>query len=116
MTKERFTSLRLVTANYHMPRSLLEFRRAMPALHIVPHPVFPDNFKRDDWWHWRGTFTLVEVECLGACDRAPVVMVNDGWHECLQPEDAAKLMDDLRARGEAVLSGCHHVVERKGTS
>ena len=24
-----------------------------------------------------GTFTLVEVECLGACDRAPVVMVND---------------------------------------
>ena len=24
-----------------------------------------------------GTFTLIEVECLGACDRAPVVMVND---------------------------------------
>ena len=59
-----------------------------------------------------GTFTLVEVECLGACDRAPVVMVNDGWHECLKPEDASKLVDDLRARGEAVLSGCHHVVER----
>src|SRR5882672_9550078 len=59
-----------------------------------------------------GTFTLVEVECLGACDRAPVVMVNDGWHECLQPKDASKLVDDLRARGEAVLSGCHHVVER----
>jgi NADH-quinone oxidoreductase E subunit len=60
-----------------------------------------------------GTFTLVEVECLGACDRAPVVMVNDGWHECLKPQDAAKLMDDLRTKGEAVLSGCHHVVERK---
>ncbi len=59
-----------------------------------------------------GTFTLVEVECLGACDRAPVVMVNDGWHECLKPEDAARLVEDLRARGEAVLSGCHHVVER----
>jgi len=58
-----------------------------------------------------GTFTLLEVECLGACDRAPVVMVNDGWHECLRPEDAAKLVDDLKARGEAVLSGCHHVVE-----
>ena len=52
-----------------------------------------------------GTFTLVEVECLGACDRAPVVMVNDAWHECLKPEDAAKLVDDLRARGEAALSG-----------
>jgi NADH-quinone oxidoreductase E subunit len=62
-----------------------------------------------------GTFTLMEVECLGACDRAPVVMVNDAWHECLAPEAAAKLVDDLRARGEAALSGCHHVVEgRRG--
>ena len=59
-----------------------------------------------------GTFTLVEVECLGACDRAPVVMVNDAWHECLKPQDAAKLIDDLRAKGEAAVSGCHHVVER----
>jgi NADH-quinone oxidoreductase subunit E len=60
-----------------------------------------------------GTFTLVEVECLGACDRAPVVMVNDAWHECLRPEDAARLVDDLRSRGEVALSGCHHVVERR---
>ncbi len=59
-----------------------------------------------------GTFTLIEVECLGACDRAPVVMVNDGWHECLKPGDASRLIDDLRTRGEAALSGCHHVVER----
>ena len=58
-----------------------------------------------------GTFTLVEVECLGACDRAPVVMVNDAWHECLRPEDVPKLVDDLRARGEAALTGCHHVKE-----
>src|SRR5260221_8642917 len=60
-----------------------------------------------------GTFTLMEVECLGACDRAPAVMVNDSWHECLRPEDAAKLVDDLRARGEAALSGCHLMIERK---
>jgi NADH-quinone oxidoreductase E subunit len=61
-----------------------------------------------------GTFTLLEVECLGACDRAPVVMVNDAWHECLTPEAASTLVDDIRARGEAALSGCHHVVERPG--
>ncbi len=59
-----------------------------------------------------GTFTLLEVECLGACDRAPVVMVNDAWHECHKPEDAGKLVNDLRTRGEAALSGCQHVVER----
>ena len=60
------------------------------------------------------TFTLLEVECLGACDRAPVVMVNDAWHECLKPEDASKLVDDLKSRGEAALSGSHLVVESAG--
>src|SRR5438034_8071934 len=57
------------------------------------------------------TFTLLEVECLGACDRAPAVMINDAWHECLKPQDAAKLIDDLKAKGEAAASGCYHVVE-----
>ena len=60
-----------------------------------------------------GTFTLLEVECLGACDRAPVVMVNDAWHEDVKPGDAARLVDDLRSRGKAALSGCHHVIEQK---
>src|SRR5438270_8548355 len=41
-----------------------------------------------------GTFTLMEVECLGACDRAPVLMVNDAWHERLDPQNAAQLVDD----------------------
>src|SRR2546425_6722919 len=59
-----------------------------------------------------GTFTLMEVECLGACDRAPVVMVNDAWHECLQPGDVSRLVEALRVRGEEAVSGCHHVVER----
>jgi NADH-quinone oxidoreductase E subunit len=61
-----------------------------------------------------GTFTLVEVECLGACDRAPVVMVNDAWHENLQPEQVGTWLDDLRTRGESAVTGCHHVVEAKG--
>ena len=62
-----------------------------------------------------GTFTVVEVECLGACDRAPVIMVNDAWHERQSPDTAGKLLDDLRARGEAALTGCVHVVERSAT-
>ncbi|MBI2833584.1 MAG: NADH-quinone oxidoreductase subunit NuoE [Acidobacteria bacterium] len=59
-----------------------------------------------------GEFTLLEVECLGACDRAPVVMVNDHWHERLEPSAAGKLVDDLRLRGDAALSGCHLKVEK----
>ena len=59
-----------------------------------------------------GTFTVLEVECLGACDRAPVVMVNDAWHENQTADGIAKLLDDLKARGESALTGCHHVIER----
>ena len=59
-----------------------------------------------------GAFTLVEVECLGACDRAPVVMVNDDWHEQLSPEQAAKFVDDIRAKGRAAFTGCHLHVEK----
>jgi NADH-quinone oxidoreductase E subunit len=59
-----------------------------------------------------GMFTLLEFECLGACDRGPVVMVNnEHWHECVRPEDAAKLVEDIRAKGEAAFTGCHLDVE-----
>ena len=54
-----------------------------------------------------GTFTLLEVECLGACDRAPVLMVNDDWHERLTPDQVRALVDDIRARGRAAFSGCY---------
>ncbi|WP_340115913.1 YdcF family protein [Pelagibius sp. 7325] len=62
MKEQGFTSLRLVTATYHMPRSLLEFRRLMPAIEIVPHPVFPEHFKRENWWMWPGSSTLLITE------------------------------------------------------
>jgi len=59
-----------------------------------------------------GMFTLIEVECLGACDRAPVVMVNDDWHEQLAPQDAKRFVEGLRANGPRSLTGCHLRVER----
>ena len=55
-------SLRLVTANYHMPRSLLEFRHRMPAVRLIPHAVFPANFKHAQWWAWPGSANLVISE------------------------------------------------------
>ena len=61
MARERFTSLRLVTAAYHMRRSLLELRGAMPKVRIVPHPVFPASVKAD-WWRWPGTAQLLVNE------------------------------------------------------
>lgn len=62
MMAEGFRSLRLVTSNYHMPRSLLEFRRAMPGVEIVPHPVIPERVRQNDWWRWPGTTMLIVTE------------------------------------------------------
>ncbi len=56
------TSIRLVTASYHMPRSLLEFHHALPEVTIIPHPVFSENVKQKEWWAWPGTATLIARE------------------------------------------------------
>jgi uncharacterized SAM-binding protein YcdF (DUF218 family) len=62
MRKNNLRSLRLVTAAYHMPRSLLHFRRTMPNVEIVPHPVFPENFRPDDWLRRYGGANLIVTE------------------------------------------------------
>lgn len=55
-------SIFLVTADYHMPRSLLEFHRALPGTLIRPHAVFPEDSVRRDWWRRGGVLALVLVE------------------------------------------------------
>jgi uncharacterized SAM-binding protein YcdF (DUF218 family) len=60
--EQGYGSIRLVTASYHMPRSLMEFRHIMPSIKIIPHPVFPVQFKRSQWWAWPGTAALTISE------------------------------------------------------
>lgn len=43
-----------------------------------------------------GRFTLTEVECLGLCEVAPVVHVNDTPHVSLTPEKVSALLDGLK--------------------
>ena len=59
MGLQGYRSLRLVTANYHMPRSLFEFQAAMPGVRVTPHPVFPEHVMADRWWRFPGTARLV---------------------------------------------------------
>ena len=59
MAAEGFSSLRLVTASYHIPRSRVEFRRAMPTARMIAHPVFPRSVHIDEWWRWPGTTALL---------------------------------------------------------
>ncbi len=64
MRRQGYSSLRLVTANYHMARSLLEFRRVLPDAVIVPHPVHPARVHLEDWWRWPGSARLITMEYL----------------------------------------------------
>jgi uncharacterized SAM-binding protein YcdF (DUF218 family) len=52
-------SVRLVTANYHMLRSLLEFRRKVPGLTVVPNPVFPGEVRDPHWFVKPRTLLLI---------------------------------------------------------
>jgi NADH-quinone oxidoreductase E subunit len=42
-----------------------------------------------------GRFTLVELECLGACGTAPVMLINDVLHENLTVEQVDQLVNKL---------------------
>jgi uncharacterized SAM-binding protein YcdF (DUF218 family) len=55
-------SVRLVTANYHMLRSLLEFRRKVPGLTVVPNPVFPVEVRDPHWFVKPRTLLLLVNE------------------------------------------------------
>jgi len=73
MRREGYGSLRLVTAGYHMRRSLFEFTGAMPEMRIIANPVFPEQVKQANWWAWPGTAMLIIGEYdkyLGAVLRA----------------------------------------------
>ena len=43
-----------------------------------------------------GRFTYVSVECLGSCGTAPVVQVNERYHENVTPQEMDRLLDELK--------------------
>ncbi len=77
LAAENLHSLILVTANYHMPRALFEFRRVLPAdTAVMRHPVDPEGAHRGSLWSWRGTAPVVLTEYLkylGAIVRALLI-------------------------------------------
>lgn len=45
-----FRSIIIVTSSYHMPRSLIELRRAMPDVELIAYPVVSSGFHIERWW------------------------------------------------------------------
>jgi NADH-quinone oxidoreductase subunit F len=64
-----------------------------------------------------GMFTIQPMECLGACDRAPVVMVNnDSWQETLAPSQSGAFVDAIKSKGVGGCAGCHLDIENQPES
>ncbi len=51
-----------------------------------------------------GLFTLIEVECLGACCNAPMLQINGDYYEDLNGDGTARILAALR-RGETPKPG-----------
>lgn len=80
---EGYTSLRLVTSNYHMPRSLLLFQDSMPKITIVPHPVSPQTLRIQNLSHRPGTFSFLAVEHLKYLVVKMKLRLTGLWHKTL---------------------------------
>src|SRR5208282_3853957 len=57
-----YRSLVIVTANYHMPRSLHEFAVQMPGMRLLAYPVEQDDVDVDEWWSDPHTMRVLHVE------------------------------------------------------
>lgn len=62
MAENHFSSMLLVTSNYHMPRALLECMAAMPEVEIITYPVVPEQVQLEEWWKHPGTRKLIISE------------------------------------------------------
>ena len=61
LQKNNISSIRLVTSNYHVERSIAEFKARDPNLKIIPHPVYSDKVEKKWWKSWH-TFSLIFSE------------------------------------------------------
>lgn len=52
----------IVTASYHMPRSLAEFGAEMPGVTLEAYPVEPDGLDLKAWWRHPHTWRLLQTE------------------------------------------------------
>jgi uncharacterized SAM-binding protein YcdF (DUF218 family) len=57
-----FTSLIVVTSNYHMPRAIVELSHAMPDVTLIPFAVVGDKWRDEPWWTSGATLRLLLSE------------------------------------------------------
>ncbi|HET7714062.1 MAG TPA: YdcF family protein [Bauldia sp.] len=58
-SRQGFSSLIVVTSDYHMPRSMAELRDAMPAVRLIAFPVATPDLDLRRWWRDPEAFSLL---------------------------------------------------------
>lgn len=91
-----YRSLVIVTASYHMPRSLAEFSAEMPDVRLEPWPVEPDGASLKSWWHDPRALRLLQTEYVKYL--ASLVLTH------VIPEKERRALDHSVAGGNAVAS------------
>lgn len=59
-----YKKIYLVTSDYHMPRSLLEFKTLIPNVTFIPYPVFPEKRNETFLFYWHQRLQLFSIEYL----------------------------------------------------
>lgn len=78
-----YDSLLVVTASYHMPRSLAELTREMPQVQLIPHPVVPRDLRKTRWWLDARALRVLVAEYLKYLPAAARLAAERGvtpWH------------------------------------
>ena len=77
-------------------------RGAEELMHVCKNKIHHDQFHLND----KGTLSWEEVECLGACVNAPMVMIFKDTYEDLTPERLSEIIDEFEAgKGAKVPTG-----------
>ncbi len=63
-----------------------------------------------------GKFSLIEVECLGACVNAPMAQINDDYYENLTPESIKTILQNLAIGKPAHDEGASSIKQKKNQS
>ena len=62
--EHNFTSLVVVTSNWHMPRAMAEIEHQLPDVALIPYPVISEKVKTEPWWQNAGTARFLVAEYL----------------------------------------------------
>lgn len=72
----KMQSLVIVTSNYHIRRSMVEFKQVLPDVILVPYVISAGNLKLDEWWNYPNTASLL----MGEYSKYLLALVKAGLH------------------------------------